>query len=345
MAIRQLDAGLPAFWHCLGDTSLARGLVPQLETMNSKIALITGVLGQDGSYLAEWLKAHGCRVVGIDLAPAAPPTAVVDAYVQVDLLDRARLLAAVAEIAPDEIYHLAGVSVVSLRPEDELAALQANVLGLHHLLAAALALARRPRLFFAGSSEMFGDAGGESPQSETSPTWPRSVYGITKLAGFHLVRHYRRQHGLFACTGILFNHESPRRPERFVTMKVARAAARIAAGIQPELRLGSLDAVRDWGYAPDYVEAMWRILQAPVADDYVIATGEGHTVEELVSRCFARHGLEWRRHVVIDPALQRPPEAVASIGNPGKIRADLGWSAVVRFDDLVGIVAATPHPL
>ena len=318
-----------------------RGFPPAAsETMNSKTAIITGVLGQDGSYLAELLKARGYRVVGADLAPA--PAACLDAYVQVNLLDRASVQAMVAGIVPDEIYHLAGISVVRFQPEEELAALQVNILGLHHLLSAATGLARRPRVFFAGSSEMFGDAGGQSPQSEDSPTWPRSVYGITKLAGFHLVRQYRRQHGLFACTGILFNHESPRRPETFVTMKIARAAARIAAGEQTVLRLGSLDAVRDWGYAPDYVEAMWRMLQAPVADDYVIATGEGHTVEEWLGCSFARHGLDWRRHVVVDPTLLRPPEAVASVGNPAKIRTALGWTAVVRFDELVGLLTTAP---
>jgi GDPmannose 4,6-dehydratase len=306
--------------------------------MNVRTALITGVLGQDGYYLSRFLKENGYRIIGVDLAEDAGD-AQIDAYYPNDFTDSAGVESLLQKILPDEVYHLAAYSQVGFHPQDESTILQTNLLGLHNLLQAAVPY--RPRLFFAGSSEMFGDTD-ESPQLETTSTWPRSMYGISKLAGFHLIRYYRARHGLFACTGILFNHESPRRPENFVTAKIVRGAARIAAGKQKELSLGNLDVVRDWGYAPEYVEAMWRMLQADRAEDYIVATGDGRTLEDWLSASFAQHGLDWRRYVIVDPSLLRPKEKTVLVGNPQKIRERLGWTAKIRLEELVHLMSEGP---
>ncbi len=312
--------------------------------MSRKRALITGITGQDGSYLAELLLSKGYDVHGV-----VRRVAIEDPEHRLKrirhLLGNLRLHAAalesyasmhavVEETQPDECYHLAAQSFVAYSFDDEFSTLNININGTHFLLSSVRRLVPKCRFYFAGSSEMFG-AAEESPQNETTRFRPRSCYGISKVAGYELTRNYREAYGLFACNGILFNHESPRRGYEFVTRKITAAVAKILAGKETELHLGNLGARRDWGHSREYVEAMWRMLQQDQPDDYVIATGEGHSVEEFVEEAFTTAGLDWRKHVVIDPTLYRPAEVYCLVGDAAKARRELGWSCQTTFHDLV----------
>lgn len=309
-----------------------------------KKALITGIAGQDGSYLAELLLAEGYEVHGIVRRIAIEDTehklknlaGVLDrVHLHVASLDNVlSMIKVIKDLVPDECYHLAASSFVSYSFEDEISILNNNVNSTHYLLAAIREFAPDCRVYFAGSSEMFGNVT-TSPQDESTPFNPRSIYGISKVASHHLVRNYRAQYGLFACTGILYNHESPRRGYEFVTRKIVSSAVKISLGQQEQLALGNLDACRDWGYSPDYVRAMWLMLQHDRPDDYVVATGETHSVRELVERVFSLLGLDYRDHVRVDPQFFRPTEQVQLAGNPAKIIRLLGWRRSVDFGDII----------
>ncbi|MDY0041797.1 MAG: GDP-mannose 4,6-dehydratase [Desulforhabdus sp.] len=309
----------------------------------SKKALITGVAGQDGSYLAEVLVRDGYEVHGVDLphvlsSEIVPPnlTAVANRITlhPCTLVDSERIAEIVAFVCPDECFHVGAASFVSYAFAQESLILTSNLTGTHNLLAAIKQHASACRIFFAGTSEMFGLAANE-PQNEDSPFRPRSVYGISKLAGYHLMNYYRREHGLFTCTGILYNHESPRRGPNFVTRKITMAVARINAGMDHEVRLGNLDAQRDWGYAPDYVNAMLAMVRAKNAGDYVIASGAVHTVRDFVEVAFGHVGLDYRKYVVVDPAFYREAEPVTLRGDITRINKELNWSPQTVFGDLV----------
>lgn len=278
-------------------------------------ALITGSAGQDGRLLTEFLLAKGYQVRGFER----------------DLTDADAVTEAVKETQPDECYHLGAQSFV---PRTETPVVRANVEGTLHVMQAIAQHSPASRLFFAGSAEMFGNAE-SSPQDETTPMRPRSVYGVTKTAAYHLMRIYREQHNLFACCGILYNHESVYRRPEFVTRKITRAAARIRAGLERELLLGNLDTVRDWGHARDYVQAMWLMLQASEPDDYVVATGQGRTVRQFVEAAFNAVGLDWRPYVRSDPEFWRASEPVPLIGDASRIRTRLGWKPQRTFEQIV----------
>ncbi|HEY3543720.1 MAG TPA: GDP-mannose 4,6-dehydratase [Gaiellaceae bacterium] len=288
-----------------------------------KPAIVTGSSGQDGSYLRELLEAKGYEVVGVDRGG-------------IDLTSAADVEQLLREVQPREIYNLAAHTFVpeSWERPDEAVAVGAVAVGV--LLAAICRVDPAIRFFQASSAEVFGLAD-EVPQVETTPYRPRSPYGAAKACADFLVAAYRERSGLHASCGILFNHESPRRPAHFLSAKVAHAVAAIAAGRERELVLGNLDARRDWGYAPDYVDAMWRIVQHDVADDFVVATGETHTVRELVEIAFGRVGLDWRDHVRVDDALVRPDDR-ALVGDSTKAREVLGWSPSVGFEELVHLL-------
>ncbi len=309
-----------------------------------KRALITGITGQDGSYLAEFLLSMGYEVHGLVRRVALEDPEqrlwrirhlLKEIHLHAGSLESyASIFKIVQKVQPHECYHLSAQSFVSYSFEDEFSTINTNINGTHFVLAAIKDAAPHCRFYFAGSSEMFGNAP-ESPQNETTPFHPRSPYGISKVAGFHLTRNYREAYGLFALSGILFNHESPRRGLEFVTRKVTRTAAKIKLGLANELRLGNLEARRDWGFAGDYVKAMWLMLQQETPSDYVIATGETHSVRELVEVAFSYLGLDWRDHVVVDPALYRPAEIHELRGDASKARKELGWEASVGFRELV----------
>jgi GDPmannose 4,6-dehydratase len=307
-------------------------------------ALITGITGQDGSYLAEFLLEKGYEVHGIvrRVAIEDPEHRL---WRIVHIKDRIHLHAASLEsypsifqvfqnIQPDECYHLAAQSFVSYSFEDEFSTMNTNINGTHYVLAALRATAPACKFYFAGSSEMFGKVA-EVPQTERTPFHPRSAYGISKVAGFDLTRNYREAYGMNCSSGILYNHESPRRGFEFVTRKITSHAARIKLGLTKELRLGNLDARRDWGHAKEYVRAMWLMLQQEKPDDFVIATGEEHSVKEFAEAAFAYMGLDYRDHVVIDPELTRPAEVETLLGHAAKAKERLGWSCKIRFKDLV----------
>lgn len=296
-------------------------------------ALVTGFTGQDGSYLAELLEREGYEVVGLVRPGAAAGPAGV-ATVEGDLLDPRSLAAALATVRPHELYHLAAPTFVPASWEDPTESVQAIAGGTAALLAGAVALDPAPRVWVAASSEIFGDAG-QSPQHEGSPMRPRTPYGVAKLAAHGLVGAMRARHGLFACSGIVYNHESPRRPETFLPRKVSRAAAAIKVGLQDELVLGDLDAVRDWSHAADVVRAAWLALRHDEPGDYVIASGAGRTVRELVATAFAHVGLDPARHVRVDPALVRPREPTPPVGDPTRARNVLGWAPRHSFEELV----------
>ncbi len=309
-----------------------------------KKALITGIAGQDGSYLAELLLAKGYEVHGIVRRIAIEDTAhklkniahlLESIQLHVASLDNVlSLIKVVKDLAPDECYHLASSSFVSYSFEDEISILNNNVDSTHYLLAAIREFAPSCRFYFAGSSEMFGTVD-HSPQDERTPFNPRSIYGISKVAGYHLVNNYRNQYGMFACSGILYNHESPRRGYEFVTRKIVSSSVRIKIGRQGELALGNLDAVRDWGYAPDYVNAMWMMLQTHNPDDFVVATGETHSVREFVELAFSYLGLDYRDYVKTDERFFRPSEKIPLCGNPGKIVSRLGWSRSKSLKEVI----------
>lgn len=312
--------------------------------MAAKKALITGISGQDGSYLAELLLKKGYDVHGLVLRVELEDPQRKLFRIN-HILDRITLHPAsiesfpglfrvVERVRPDECYHLAAASFVSYSFDEEFAIFNANVTGTHFILSAINESAPKCRFYFAASSEMFGRAPC-SPQNEDTPFHPRSAYGITKVTGFHLTRNYRENYGLFTCSGILYNHESERRGFEFVTRKITSTVARIKLGMSQELRLGNLDAMRDWGYAPDYVDAMWRMLQQDQPDDYVIATGEPHSVREFVQAAFAVVGLDWQPYVVVDQRFYRKAEDIVLTGDASKARTRLGWSPSVHFEELV----------
>jgi GDPmannose 4,6-dehydratase len=307
-------------------------------------ALITGITGQDGSHLAEHLLALGYEVHGLVRGIAAEQSARRFSRLT-HLLDRLQLhtgtvesygsvYQVVARHEFDECYHLAAQSFVGESFEDAFSTMHVNIAGTHHVLAALRELQPRCRFYFAGSSEMFGNVG-ETPQRETTPLQPRSPYGISKVAGYHLTRTHRESYGMFCCSGILFNHEGPRRGFPFVTRKISTAVARIKLGRQHELRLGNMDARRDWGHAADYVRAMHLMLQQPEPDDYVVATGENHTVREFCELAFAEVGLDHRDFVTIDERFYRPAEVDSLIGDAAKARRVLGWKPTYTFRQLV----------
>jgi GDPmannose 4,6-dehydratase len=309
-----------------------------------KRALITGITGQDGSYLAEFLLSKGYEVHGIVRRVALEDQEHRLARI-VGILDRIQLHAAslesyasihrvIAKVRPDECYHLAAQSFVSYSFDDEFSTLNTNVNGTHYLLAGVNDLAHQCRFYFAGSSEMFGKAQ-EVPQKETTSFHPRSAYGISKVAGFDLTRNYREAYGLYASSGILFNHESPRRGFEFVTRKITSAVARILAGKASSLSLGNLEAKRDWGHAREYVEAMWLMLQQPEARDYVIATGESHSVREFAELAFSLVGLNYQDFVTSESSLHRPAEVNVLRGDASEAKEELGWQPKICFEDLV----------
>jgi GDPmannose 4,6-dehydratase len=294
-------------------------------------ALITGISGQDGSYLAEQLLARGYEVVGLTRSSsAAPPSGV--ATVAGDLLDRASLRAAVADVRPDELYHLAAPTFVPASWEQPSEVVDAIAGATAVLLDAARAAGAK--VFVASSGEIFGDAG-ESPQDECSPMRPRSPYGVAKLAAHGLVGTLRERTGLFAVSGIAYNHESPRRPPHFLPRKVTRGAAAIALGLEDELVLGDLDAVRDWTHAADVMRGAWLALQADVPRDYVLSSGVGRTVRDLVDAAFAAAGVAPDGHIRIDPAFVRPPEETAPVGDPSRARRELGWEPAISFEAMI----------
>jgi len=309
-------------------------------------ALVVGAAGQDGSYMCELLVAKGYDVVGLvrrDPAAELPNLASVReriTLVQADIADVERVAATVADQRPDEVYNFASVSFGPDAWSHPLETARVGAVAFAGLIQAVREHAPTARLFQSSSAWVFG-APAAAPQSEATPYAPVEPYGAVKAYADHLIRSYRGRDDLFACSGIFFNHESPRRSERFATRKITRAAAAISLGRETELVLGDLDAQRDWGYAPDFVRAAWSMLQADVPRDYVIATGELHSVRELVEIAFAALGLDWERHVRIDPALRRGAGAVANlVGDASAARRDLGWDPTVTFDGLVRLMVA-----
>lgn len=307
-------------------------------------ALITGVTGQDGSYLAEFLLEQGYEVHGIvrRVAFEDPDRRLwrikhlLDKIVlhSASLESYASIFRVVQQIKPDECYHLAAQSFVSYSFEDEFSTINTNINGTHFVLSSIRENSPKCRVYFAASSEMFGNAR-TTPQDENTPFHPRSPYGISKVAGFHLCRNYREAYNLFVCNGILFNHESPRRGYEFVTRKITTTIAKIKLGLAHELRVGNLDAKRDWGYAKEYVRAMWLMLQHENPDDYVISTGSTHSVKEFARFAFAHVGLNYEDHIVVDENLYRPAEVVLLMGNYEKAKRILKWEPVIGFEELV----------
>jgi len=315
----------------------------------AKKALITGITGQDGSYLADLLLSKGYEVHGIVRRASSFNTQRIDHLYQDphdsdaklflhygDLSDGTRLATLLEELQPDEIYNLAAQSHVRVSFDEPLFTGEITGLGATRLLEALRISKVQARYYQASSSEMFGAS--PPPQDESTPFYPRSPYGAAKVYAYWMTKNYREAYGLFATNGILFNHESPRRGETFVTRKVTKAAARIAAGLQDFLYLGNLDAVRDWGYAPEYVEAMWLMLQADEPDDFVVATGVGYTVRDLVEAAFTRVDLNWEDHVRFDERYLRPTEVDALIGDASKIEEKLGWKAETLAPKLAEIM-------
>jgi GDPmannose 4,6-dehydratase len=305
-----------------------------------KRAFITGVTGQDGSYLAELLLEKGYKVYALRRRTSIP---ILDniahiqdeiEFIEGDLLDLGSLIRAIQIAKPDEVYNLAAQSFVGSSWDQPILTGQVTALGVANMLEAVRIAKPDARFYQASSSEMFGKVK-EVPQRETTPFHPRSPYGVAKVYGHWITVNYRESYGMFACSGILFNHESPRRGIEFVTRKVTDGVARIKLGLQNELRLGNLDARRDWGFAGDYVKAMWLMLQQDEPDDYVVATGETHSVQELVEIAFRHVGLDWRDHVVVDEKYVRPAEVDLLIGDASKAREKLGWRQEVSFEELV----------
>jgi len=303
-------------------------------------ALITGVTGQDGSYLAEFLLAKGYRVVGVVRRSSTTPYERIEHLVDrvelisADLLDQHSLVEAMVACSPDEIYNLAAQSFVQTSWTQPVLTGEFTALGVTRMLEAMRRVAPKARFYQASSSEQFGKVH-ETPQRETTPFYPRSPYGVAKVYAHWITVNYRESYGLYAVSGILFNHESPRRGLEFVTRKITDAAARISLGFQREVRLGNLEARRDWGFAGDYVDAMWRMLQQPTPDDYVVGTGETHSVRELCDVAFARVNLDWTKYVVQDERFMRPAEVDVLVADPGKARAQLGWAPRVHFRQLI----------
>lgn len=319
--------------------------------MKTPVALITGISGQDGSYLAEFLMSKGYEVHGVIRRSSSPNTARIDhipadgtpgAEVKLfthygDMTDSSNLNRILEKVQPDEIYNLAAQSHVKVSFEVPEYCAEADGVGVLRLLDTIRETEIRTKFYQASTSELFGMAK-EIPQKETTPFYPRSPYAVAKLYAYWIVINYREAYGLFACNGILFNHESPRRGVTFVTRKVTRGIAHILAGKQDYLQLGNLDAKRDWGYAPEYVETMWKMLQREESGDFVVGTGEVHSVREFVEAAFSYASLDWQKYVKVDSRYFRPTEADYLLAEPAKAREKLGWNPKVKFDDLVKIM-------
>lgn len=311
----------------------------------SKKALITGITGQDGAYLAEILLDRGYEVHGLIRRITSG-----DSYLNrtsrinhiitkiqlhpASIENYPSVFNAILKIIPGEIYHLAAQSFVPESFRDEFSTLDININGTHNIINAVKEIVPESRFYFAASSEMFGNTQ-QAPQTETTPFYPRNPYGISKSAGYDIIRYYRESYNLFCCSGIAFNHESPRRGDEFITRKITSAVARIKSGKACMLKIGNLDAKRDWGFAGDYVEAMWLILQQEVPDDFVISTGEAHSIREFVETAFEYVGLNWKDYVVIDPEFARPAEVGLLLGDSSKARNKLKWQPKVKFAELV----------
>ena len=315
-----------------------------------KKALVTGITGQDGSYLAELLLAKGYEVHGIIRRASTFNTERIDHLYQDphingvrlflhygDVSDATNLIKLLYRIQPQEIYHLAAQSHVRVSFDIPEYTGDVTGLGTIRILEAIRETGLTTKFYQASSSEMYGKVQ-EVPQSETTPFYPRSPYGAAKVYAYWLTVNYRESYGIFACNGILFNHESPRRGETFVTRKVTRAVARIKTGLEDKLYLGNLESKRDWGYAKEYVEAMWLMLQQEAPEDYVIATGETHSIRELLEEAFSYAGLDWRQHLEIDQRYYRPAEVDLLIGDPSKAKSKLGWEAKIKFKNLVRLM-------
>lgn len=320
-------------------------------TTNLRKALISGITGQDGSYLTELLLAKGYEVHGMVRWSSSFNTGRISHINgsnrefmaqrlflhHGDITDATSVTSLVEAVKPDEIYNLAAQSHVKLSFDVPHYTANVNAVGALNFLEAIRQKKLKTRFYQASTSELYGRAQ-EVPQRETTPFYPRNPYGVAKLYGFWIAKNYREAYGLYTCNGIMFNHESPRRGESFVTRKITLAAARIRHGLQDKLVLGNLDAKRDWGYAPEYVDAMWRMLQQDEPDDFVIATGESHSVGEFVEEAFALAGLDWRKHVVTDESCLRPTEVDLLIGDASKARRKLGWQAKTKFKELVKLM-------
>jgi GDPmannose 4,6-dehydratase len=308
--------------------------------MTARRALITGVTGQDGSYLAELLLDKGYEVFGAVRRASTESSDRIDHLrgrihlLQADLLDQASLMMALQEAQPHEVYNLGAQSFVPTSWSQPVLTAEFTATGVTRLLEAIRSVDPGIRFYQASSSEMFGKVL-QVPQTEQTPFYPRSPYGVSKVFAHYITVNYRESYNLFAVSGMLFNHESPRRGLEFVTRKVSHGVARIKLGLADTLSIGNLDAQRDWGFAGDYVRAMWLMLQQERPDDYVIATGVSHSVRELIEIAFARVGLDWQKYVRVDPALLRPAEVDHLLGNPAKARAELGWTPAVNFKQLV----------
>ena len=306
-------------------------------------ALITGITGQDGSYLAEFLLEKGYTVCGMVRRSSTENferiAHLADRVVlkQADLLDQLSLIKIMEEVQPDEIYNLAAMSFVPTSWTQPMLTGEFTAIGVTRVLEAMRQICPKARFYQASSSEMFGKVR-EVPQTELTAFYPRSPYGAAKAYGHYITVNYRESYNLFAVSGILFNHESPRRGREFVTRKISDGVARIKLGLAGELRMGNLDSQRDWGFAGDYVRAMWLMLQQPQPDDYVIATGMAHSVRDFIERAFARVGLDWKRYVVQDPRFIRPAEVDQLLGDSSKARRALGWKPLVDFGGLVDMM-------
>ena len=310
-----------------------------------KTALITGITGQDGAYLAELLLNKGYTVIGAERRASTRNRMRTNelgitehiTFADFDLADQGNMMRVLEKHQPDEVYNLAAQSFVALSFEQPVMTGDVTGIGVARLLEAIRDVNPKIRFYQASTSEMFGKVQAV-PQSEETPFYPRSPYGVAKLYGHWLTVNYRESYDMYACSGILFNHESPLRGVEFVTRKITLAAARIKQGLQKELRLGNLDAKRDWGFAKEYVAGMHLMLQQDAPDDFVLATGKTHTVEEFVAAAFGAAGLEWRDHVVLDPAFVRPAEVDLLLGDPSKAKAKLGWAPKTTFSELVALM-------
>ena len=309
----------------------------------AKRAVVTGITGQDGSYLAEFLLVKGYEVIGVVRRSSLPNLGRIQHLIgrvslrPADLLDQLSLLRLIQDVKPHEIYNLAAMSFVPASWDQPLLTGDYNSMGVTRLLEAIRHVDTSIKLYQASSSEMYGRVR-EVPQTELTPFYPRSPYGVSKVFGHYITVNYRESYNMFAVSGILFNHESPRRGLEFVTRKVTDGVARIKLGLSDHLPLGNLDACRDWGFAGDYVRAMWMMLQQDQADDYVIATGVSHSVRQLVETAFAHVGLDWQKYVRIDPAFLRPAEVDHLIGDASKAKRVLGWEPSVSFEKLVAMM-------
>jgi GDPmannose 4,6-dehydratase len=311
--------------------------------MQSRTALVTGIAGQDGSYLAELLLEKGYRVCGLDRCASGPSSQYIEHLrdrIEVfigDMLDQTSVTEILKQVRPDEVYNLAAQSSVGASWSRPILTCEITGLGVLHLLEPLRVICPQARFCQASSSEMFGKAC-ETPQQETTPFHPRSPYGVAKTFGHHITVSYRESYGMFGCSAILFNHESPRRGMEFVTRKITSAVARIKLGLDVEVRLGNLNTKRDWGFAGDYVRAMWLMLQQDSPGDYVVGSGEAHSVREFAELAFDHVGLDWRDHTVVDPKFYRPAEVDLLLADPSKARKHLGWRPEVDFPSLVALM-------